>query len=184
MIRPLLVSFGALTLVTGLVYPVAITGIARVAFPRQAAGSLVVVDGQVRGSRLIGQATEDPRYFWSRPSPMSDYPTNAANSSGSTLAVSNPALAEAVTKRLKAVQASDPANPAPVPQDLVTASASGLDPHISPEAARWQVGRVARVRGLEATHLQALVERHVQRSLLGPSVVNVMELNVALDALR
>lgn len=183
MIRPLLVSFGALAILTGLAYPVAVTGAARVAFPRQAQGSLIVQDGQVRASRLIGQATEDPRFFWGRPSATGPFPTNAGASAGSTLAVSNPALKEAVGTRLAALQASDPGNPDPVPQDLVTASGSGLDPHLSPEAARWQVNRIARVRSLDPALLRALVDRHVERptfGLLGSARVNVNDLNAEL----
>lgn len=182
MLRPLFVSFGSLALLTGLVYPAAITGIARVAFPRQAGGSLLFVDGTVRGSSLIGQATEAPGYFWGRPSATNLFPTNAAASAGSTLALSNPALAEAVARRAQALRALNPGNVTHLPQDLVTASASGLDPHLSPEGARWQIPRVARARGLEPSRVQALVTRHVQTSLFAPSRVNVLELNLALDA--
>jgi len=182
LLRPLIVSFGSLALLTGLAYPGAVTGMARLIFPRQAGGSLLVVDGKVRGSSLIGQATEDPRYFWGRPSPTAPFPTNAAASTGSTLAPSNPALAEAVTKRTQNLRVSDPENLAPIPQDLVTASASGLDPHISPEGALWQIHRVARNQGMDSERLQALVASHIQRSPFGPPRVNALELNLALDA--
>lgn len=183
MLRPLLVSFGALALLTGLAYPAALSGLARLAFPQQAGGSLLVVDGQVRGSRLLGQATEDPRYFWGRPSATGAFPTNAGASGGSYLAPSNPALGEAVAKRVQALQASDPGQSEPIPQDLVTTSASGLDPHVSPEGARWQAPRVARQRHLATTEILALVDQHVQRSPFAPARVNVLELNAALDAL-
>lgn len=179
--RPLLVSFGALTLATGLAYPALVTGLARIAFPAKAGGSLVLQGGRVRGSGLIAQATEDPRYFWSRPSPTLPFPTNAGAGAGSTLAQSSPALREAVAARLRALRDSDPGHPDPVPQDLVTASASGLDPHISPEAAQWQVPRIARLRGLDPAHLQALVARHTWKGFPGPPRVEVLSLNLALD---
>lgn len=167
--RPLIVSFGSLVLVTGVAYPAVVTGLARITFPWKAQGSLVQVDGQVRGSRLIAQATEDPRYFWCRPSGTA------------TQAPSNPALREAVARRVQFLRESDPGNAAPIPQDLVTDSASGLDPHISPEAAAWQVSRVARLRGMDLKVVQALVDRHTERSLMSPARVNVLELNLALD---
>ncbi len=184
MLRPLLVSFGALTLLTGLLYPAAITAAARLAFPKQAGGSLLRVEGQVRGSRLVAQATEDPRYFWGRPSATATFPTHAGASGGSYQAPSNPALAEAVATRIKALQASHPDHTEPIPQDLVTASASGLDPHISPEGARWQAGRVARLRGLDLAAVLTLVDRHVERGAFIPARVNVLELNLALDTLE
>ncbi|BDU75556.1 potassium-transporting ATPase subunit KdpC [Mesoterricola sediminis] len=180
MLRPLLTAFAALTLATGVLYPLAATGLARALFPRQAAGSPIRVDGRVRGSRLIAQATEDPRWFWSRPSPTSGFPANAQASGGSTL--SGPALAEAVAARLRVLQASDP-GAGPVPQDLVTASGSGLDPHISLEAARWQAPRVARARGLDPGAVTRLAEARAFRPLLGRPVVNVLDLNLALDAM-
>lgn len=184
MLRPLLVSFGALTLLTGLAYPAALTGLARLAFPDQAGGSLIRLEGQVRGSRLVAQATEDPRYFWCRPSATGPFPTHAGASGGSYQAVSNPALAQAVAARAASLRASDPGNLDPVPQDLVTASASGLDPHLSPEGAQWQVPRVARLRGLEAQAVRDLVVRHTVRGALGGAHVNVLELNLALDQVR
>ena len=183
LIRPLLVSFGSLLLVTGVAYPAVVTGLARIVFPDRAGGSLVSVDGQVRGSRLIAQATEDPRYFWCRPSSTSPYPTHASASGGSTLAPSNPDLASAVSRRLQALRDSDPGHADPIPQDLVTVSASGLDPHISPEAARWQAPRVARTRQLPVEEVLKLVASMVSRSTLGPANVNVLELNLALDGL-
>ncbi len=183
MLRPLLASFGALALLTGLVYPAILTGLAGLVFPVPAGGSLRWVEGRVRGSTLVGQATQDPRYFWCRPSSTTPFPTHAAASGGSTLAPSNPALAEAVARRAQVLREADPGNPEPLPQDLVTASASGLDPHISPEGAHWQARRVARVRVLEVARVEALVNAYVQRSLLGPPQVNVLELNLALDAL-
>lgn len=181
MLRPLLVSFGALALLTGLLYPFAITAAARLTFPKQAGGSLLRVEGQVRGSRLLGQATEDPRYFWGRPSATATFPTNPGASGGSYLAPSNPALAEAIATRIQTLKASDPGQNQPIPQDLVTASASGLDPHISPEAARWQAARVARLRGMDPGAVLALVDRHVVRGAFAPARVNVLELNLTLD---
>ena len=183
MIRPLLISFGALTLLTGLAYPVAMTGASKLLFPKQAAGSLVIVGGQVRGSSLVGQATEDPRYFWSRPSATGTFQCNPEATGGSYLAPSNPALAEAVAKRIQALKASDPTQEAPIPQDLITASGSGLDPDISADAARWQVPRIAKARGIPPETVSNLVDGHVKRSLTGGSTVRVLELNVELDRL-
>lgn len=180
-LRPLLVSFSSLTLLTGLAYPAALTGVARLVFPFQSGGSLKVVNGQVRGSHLIAQATPDLRYFWCRPSATASFSTNAGASGGSYLAPSNPALAQAVAAQIQALRASDPGNSTAIPQDLVTASASGLDPHISPESARWQVERVARQRNLDISQVKTLVEQHVKRGL-EPARVNVLELNLALDA--
>ncbi len=182
-IRPLLVSFTALTLLTGVVYPLVVTGIARLVFPAQAAGSLIVRDGKPVGSALIGQNFSEPGHFWGRPSATSPMPYNAAASSGSNQGPLNPALTDAVKSRVAALRAADPGNTAPVPVDLVTASASGLDPHISPAAARYQVARVARARGLPAAQLQALVDRHTEHRLLGvigEPRVNVLLLNLAL----
>lgn len=179
--RPLLVSFATLTAATGLVYPALMTGLAQAAFPKQAQGSLLQVNGQVRGSKLIGQATTDPAYFWSRPSSTAPFPTNASASAGSTLAPSNPTLHQAITQRIEALRASDPGQTAPIPADLLTASASGLDPHLSPQAARWQAPRIARARGLALDQVLSLVEAHIHRPRLGPEVVNVLELNADLD---
>lgn len=182
--RPALVALLALTALTGLVYPLVVTGLAQALFPHQAGGSLIVEDGQVRGSALIGQAfADDPRWFWSRPSASAPFPDNAAASGGSNLGPTNPALVAAVQARIDALRAADPGNTAPVPVDLVTASASGLDPHISPAAAAWQAARVARARGLAPERVQALIVRFTEdRSLgvLGEARVNVLQLNLAL----
>ena len=184
-LRPALVLFLLLSLITGLAYPLLVTGIAQLAFPAQANGSLIVKDGKAVGSALIGQPFSDPKHFWSRPSATSPMPYNAANSAGSNLGPSNPALAEAVKARIDALRAADPGNPLPVPVDLVTASASGLDPHISRAAADYQLARVARATGLSAAAVRELVERHTQGAWLGfigEARVNVLQLNLALDA--
>jgi K+-transporting ATPase ATPase C chain len=173
-----------LTLVTGVAYPLVVTGIAQAIFPSQAHGSLIVKDGKVVGSKLTGQPFDDPKYFWSRPSATSPFPDNAGSSSGSNLSPTNPALITTVQGRVDALRAADPGNTAPVPVDLVTASGSGLDPHISPAAALYQVSRVARVRKLDPAAVRLLAERHTEgRSLgfLGEPRVNVLELNLALD---
>ncbi len=186
-LRPALVTFAALTLLTGLAYPLLVTGAGRLLFPRQAEGSLLRADGRVLGSRLIGQHTEDPKYFWGRLSATGDYPTNASNSSGSNLAPSNPELVKAAARRIQALRDADPGNTAPVPADLVTASSSGLDPHISPAAAAFQAARVARARGMTPERVQELVSRHTEGrflGLLGEPRVNVLELNLALDGLK
>lgn len=183
-IRPAVVMIVALTLLTGVLYPLAVTGIARLAFPAQARGSLVVRDGRIVGSRLVGQAFDQPEFFWGRPSATAPMPCNAAASSGSNLGPMNPAIAEAVRARIAALRAADPTATGRVPVDLVTASGSGLDPHISPAAALYQVPRVARARGLEPATLRALVERHVEGrtlGLLGEPRVNVLVLNLALE---
>jgi len=174
------------TLLTGAVYPAAITVVARLAFPRQASGSLIVRDGEEIGSSLLGQYTEDPKYFWGRLSATSPVPDNAAASSGSNLGPSNPALRDAVKARVAALRALDPTNTAAVPIDLATASGSGLDPHISPAAAEYQLARVARVRGIDTTTVRALVSAYTegrQLGILGEPRVNVLELNLALDRL-
>lgn len=183
LVRPLSVSFGALVLITGAIYPATVTGIAHAIFHDRAEGSLIRVEGRVRGSRLIAQATEGPRYFSCRPSATGPFPTNAAASAGSTLAASNPALGTSVIRRLRALRDTNPGQPDPVPQDLVSSSASGLDPHISPEAARWQAGRVAGARGLASAAIESLIEAHVEGGFLSPRRVNVLELNQAVDAL-
>jgi len=175
------------TLITGIAYPLVVTGIAQVAFKDQANGSLIEKDGKVLGSRLIGQPFSDPKYFWSRPSATSPLPYNGGSSSGSNQGPTNPALKEAVEGRVKALREAggDPAKPVPV--DLVTASGSGLDPHISPAAAEYQVARVARARNLPEDRVRELVQKHTQgRQLgfLGEPVVNVLTLNLALDSLR
>lgn len=186
LLRPALIVFALLMLITGIVYPLAMTGIAQFTMPRQANGSLIERDGQIIGSRLIGQAWSDPKYFWGRPSATSPMPDNALASGGSNLGPSNPALVEAVKARIETLRAANPGANGPVPMDLVTASASGLDPDISPQAALWQVPRVAKARGLSEQAVADLVERHVQGptlGLLGVPRVNVLELNLALDRL-
>lgn len=190
-LRPAFITLLLLTLAVGVVYPLAITVSGQVAFPHQADGSLIRIDGQVIGSELIGQAFDDPHYFWGRPSATGPFPYNAAASSGSNLGPSNDALTEAVQARLDALAAADQAlginNTAPVPVDLVTASGSGLDPHISPAAADYQALRVARARGLEVEEVRSLVAEHTegrQLGFLGEPRVNVLELNLALDALQ
>lgn len=185
-LRPALVLFTALSLITGLVYPLAVNGVAQLAVPDAANGSLILQDGKVVGSALIGQAFSDPGHFWSRPSATSPMPYNAANSAGSNLGPTNPALGDAVKARVAALRAADPGNSAPVPVDLVTASASGLDPHISRAAADHQAARVARVRGLPEQRVRELVEQHTELPLLGfigESRVHVLRLNLAVDAL-
>ncbi len=187
MLRPALTLFVVLSVITGLVYPLAVTGLAQAAFPSAANGSLIAQDGKPVGSELIGQPFSDPKHFWSRPSATSPMPYNAANSSGSNQGPSSPALADAVKGRLEALRATDPGNTSPVPVDLVTASASGLDPHISRAAADYQLSRVARVRGLPVERVQALVEQHTEQPLLGfigEPRVHVLRLNLALDATR
>jgi K+-transporting ATPase ATPase C chain len=190
-IRAAVLSLLLLTLLGGVAYPLVVWGIGQVAFPRQAAGSLIERDGHVVGSRLIGQNFDDPKYFWGRISATSntDSPAVAVpyfylNSGGSNLAPSNPALADQVKARADALRAADPANTAPIPVDLVTSSGSGLDPDISPAAAEYQVARVARVRGLNVTRVKQLVAEHTrgrQLGVLGEPRVHVLELNLALD---
>lgn len=185
LLRPALTLFVGLSLVTGLAYPVAVTGIAQMLFPDQANGSLIVQDGKAVGSALIGQAFTEPGHFWGRPSATAPMPYNAANSVGSNVAPTASALTDAVQARIDALRAADPGNTAPVPVDLVTTSASGLDPHISRAAADYQVARVARARGLPVATVQALVERHTEGRWLGfvgEPRVQVLQLNLALDA--
>ena len=186
LLRPAISLFVLLSALTGIAYPLAVTGVARIAFPDQAAGSLILQDGKPVGSRLIGQNFSDPAHFWGRPSATAPQPYNAGASSGSNLGPLNPALADAVKARIAALRAADPANQVPIPADLVTASASGLDPHISPAAAVWQAGRVAKARGLPETEVAKLIDAHTegrQWGIFGEPRVNVLELNLALDAL-
>jgi K+-transporting ATPase ATPase C chain len=190
--RPALVALLIFTGITGVVYPLVVTGIAQVVFPARANGSFILVDGQRVGSELIGQAFDAPEYFWGRLSATGTFAYNAFNadnltaSSGSNYGPINPALVEAAQARIDALRAADPGNTAPIPVDLVTASASGLDPHISPAAALYQVPRVARARGLSEEQVRALVEEHIegrQLGFLGEPRVNVLKLNLALEAL-
>ncbi len=183
-LRPALLVILAFTLLTGVVYPLAVTGVAQLVFPHQANGSLVERDGVAVGSTLIGQEFTDPGYFWGRLSATEDFPFNAASSSGSNLAPTNPELLDAARTRIEALRAADPGNTDPVPVDLVTGSGSGLDPHISPAGALFQAERVARARGMNLTAVQQLIERHTEGrtfGLLGEPRVNVLLLNLALD---
>ena len=173
-----------MSVVTGVVYPLVVTGIAQVAFPVAANGSLISVNGKAMGSSLIGQPFDDPNYFWSRPSATSPQPYNAMASSGSNQGPLNPALTDAVKDRIKALRDADPGNTAPVPVDLVTASGSGLDPHVSIAAAEYQAARVANARGLAADKVQSLIAAHTEGrtfGVLGEPRVNVLALNLALD---
>ena len=186
-LRRALVMLIVLTVITGVAYPLLVTGISQVAFHGKANGSLIERGDKAVGSTLIGQAFSDPKHFWGRPSATSPYPNNASASSGSNQGPLNPALTDAVSGRIKALHDADPDNTAPVPVDLVTASASGLDPHISPAAAEYQVNRVAKARKLEPLKVRDLVAQYTQgRQLgfLGEPRVNVLELNLALDALK
>jgi K+-transporting ATPase ATPase C chain len=187
LIRPATTILFFLTLITGILYPLAVTGLAQLLFPNQANGSLIVRDGNVLGSELIGQSFDDPKYFWGRPSATPGFPNNAAASSGSNLGPSNMALADRVKDRIAALHAADPGNTQPIPVDLVTASASGLDPHISLAAALYQVPRVVRLRGLAESAVLDLVNRHTegrQFGLFGEPRVNVLLLNLALDGIQ
>ncbi len=184
-IRQSIAMLALLTALTGIVYPLIVTGIAQVFFPQAANGSIIERDGKPVGSALIGQPFSDPRYFWGRPSATAPFPYNAAASAGSNLGPTNPALADAVRQRIDTLRAADPGNAAPVPIDLVTASASGLDPHISPAAAEYQVARVARARGLSLEAVRRRVEGATEKRqlrVLGEPRVNVLVLNLALDS--
>jgi len=186
-IRPAVVLLALFSLLTGLVYPLAVTGLAQAMFPAQANGSLIRQDGRIVGSALIGQPFADPRYFWGRPSATAPFPYNAAASSGSNFGPSNPALMDAVRARIAALRAADPGNTQAIPGDLATASASGLDPHISVAAALYQAPRVARARGLTSEAVAQLVAQHVegrQFGFLGEPRVNVLKLNLALDGVE
>jgi len=182
--KPALILLIALSILTGMIYPALVTGVANVVFPNQASGSLLESDGKVVGSRLIGQNFADPGHFWGRPSATGPMPYNAAASSGSNQGPLNPALEEAVKGRIAALQTSNPGQSAPIPVDLVTASASGLDPHISIAAALWQVPRIARERHVPEGEIRALVTAQTesrQLGFLGEPRVNVLTLNLALD---
>jgi K+-transporting ATPase ATPase C chain len=186
-LRPAIVILALFTLLTGVLYPLAVTGLAQAFFPWQANGSLIERNGQLIGSELIGQAFDDPRYFWGRPSATAPFPYNAAASSGSNLGPTNPALEEAVKRRIDALHTADPGNTLPVPVDLVTASGSGLDPNISVAAALYQVPRVARQRNLSEEQVRALVNKYTegrQFGFLGEPRVNALMLNMALDEIR
>lgn len=183
-IRPALVSFGLLTVLTGVVYPLVITGIGAAVFPHRVSGSLIVKDGKTIGSLLIGQNFTDPKYFRGRPSATGTMPYNPLASAGTNQGPLNPALTDAVKARIESLRAADPGNSAAVPVDLVTASASGLDPHISVAAANYQAARVARIRGLQVDQVTQLIVKHTEGrwlGLLGEPRVNVLALNLALD---
>lgn len=183
LLRPALVVFSALTVLTGIAYPLAVTAVGQAAFPARAAGSLIFRDGRAVGSELIGQQFTDPGHFWGRPSATADVPYNAMASGGSNLGPSSPALTDAVRTRIAALRAAHPGHTGAIPIDLVTASASGLDPHISPAAAYYQAPRIARARGVPVEQVRALIERHMEGPLLGligEPRVNVLKLNLAL----
>lgn len=186
LLRPALAMFLLITAITGIVYPLLATAISRAAMPAQAAGSLIEKDGKVAGSELIGQSFTDAKYFWGRLSATSPQPYNGAASSGSNLGPMNPALLDNAKARIEALRVADPTNSSPIPVDLVTASASGLDPHITPAAAGYQAARVARVRNLDVARVQQLIAAHTegrQWGLFGEPRVNVLLLNLALDRL-
>jgi K+-transporting ATPase ATPase C chain len=186
-LRPVLMIFLLLTVATGIVYPLIVTGVAQLVFPEKANGSLIQKEGGYAGSELIGQPFDDPKYFWGRLSATPDFPYNSASSSGSNLGPSNPALVDAVKARVEALQKADPGNQSSIPIDLVTSSGSGLDPHVSPAAALYQVPRVARARGLSEDQVRHLVEKFTeprQWGFLGEPTVNVLKLNLALDHLQ
>jgi K+-transporting ATPase ATPase C chain len=183
-IRQSVVMLLALTVITGVLYPLVVTGLAQLLFPHAANGSLIERDGKALGSELIGQPFSDPKYFWSRPSATSPFADNSASSSGSNLGPTNPALQAAIKQRVDALHSADPGNTAPIPVDLVTASGSGLDPHISPASAAYQVARVARVRGLSKAEVEKFVSAATEKrtfGILGEPRVNTLVLNLALD---
>ncbi len=183
-IRPAIVLFLTMSAITGIIYPVVVTGLAQLLFPDQAAGSLIMRNGHAVGSMLIGQPFSDPKYFWSRPSATTPQPYNPIGSTGSNLGPLNPALTDGIKSHIDALRAADPTNRARVPVDLVTASASGLDPEISLAAAHYQAGRIARARGMSLERVDALIASHARGRVLGflgEPRVNVLELNLALD---
>ncbi len=184
MIRTALMSLLVFTILTGIVYPLVVTGIAQAVFPHQANGSIIMKDGKAVGSKLLGQQFEDPKYFWGRLSATTPYPYNGGSSSGSNLGPNNPDLMKAVQARIDALRTADPGNDAKIPGDLVTASASGLDPQISPAAAEYQIHRVAQARGLDEAVIRDIIARNTTGrwlGMIGEPVVNVLELNLALD---
>jgi K+-transporting ATPase ATPase C chain len=192
-LRPALTIFALLSIITGVIYPLLVTGVAQVIFPHQANGSLIIIDGRTFGSELIGQQFDEPNYFWGRISATGTFPYNAFNvenltgSSGSNYGPMNPALQEMVQARIDALQAADPNNTLPIPVDLVTASGSGLDPHMSVAAALYQVSRVAAARGLSEAEVTSLVEQYTegrQFGIFGEPRVNVLLLNLALDGIQ
>lgn len=187
LVRPAISLFLLLSVITGLAYPLAVTGIAQAVFHEAAGGNVLFKDGKPVGSSLIGQNFAEPRYFWGRPSATAPQPYNATASGGSNLGPLNPALVDAVKARIEALKAVDPNNRQPIPVDLITASASGLDPHISPAAAQYQAARVALARNLQLDIINTLIEQHTddrQWGFFGEPRVNVLELNLALDSLR
>lgn len=187
LLRPALGLFCLLSILTGIAYPLAVSGIAQLLFPRQAHGSLIVRDGTVIGSDLIGQSFSDPKFFWARPSATGGWPNNGMASGGSNLGPLNPALVNGVKARIATLKSADATQDRPMPLDLVTASASGLDPDISPAAAHYQAPRVARLRGLELTLVDRLIVQHTSKrqwGWLGDARINVLELNLALETLR
>ncbi len=187
MMRTAVMSLLVFTILTGLIYPMAVTGISQVIFPDQANGSIVMKNGRPIGSALVGQQFSDPKYFWGRPSATSPYPYNGRGSSGSNFGPNNADLLKAVQQRVDALHEADPGNRAKIPVDLVTASGSGLDPHISPAAAAYQVQRVARLRGMDKAKISALVAANTEErrlGIMGEPVVNVLRLNMALDELK
>ncbi len=186
-LRPAVILFALLTLLTGVLYPLAVHAVAQSIFVERANGSLIEQGGRAIGAQWIGQEFRSPRYFWGRPSATSAFPYDASSSSGSNLGPTNPALIDAVKARVARLRASDPTNTEPIPIDLVTSSASGLDPHISPASAHWQAARIARERALDVERVHELVREHVERrtfGILGEPRVNVLELNLALDTLH
>jgi potassium-transporting ATPase KdpC subunit len=187
LMRPAVSLLVVMTLLLGIVYPFAITGVAKLVFPRQAAGSLIYEDGKLLGSTLIGQSFSDPKNFWGRPSATTPQPYNGLGSTASNSGPLNPALIDAVKANVKALHDADPDNRGPIPVDLVTASASGLDPDVSPAAVEYQAARVARARHLELVQVEALIKAHVRErlfGLIGERRINVLELNLALDRLQ
>jgi potassium-transporting ATPase KdpC subunit len=184
LLRPAVSLLVLMTILLGIVYPLLITGVAKLAFPRQAEGSLIDRDGQLIGSTLIGQSFSDPKYFWGRPSATTPQPYNGLASSGSNSGPLNPALLDAVKANIKALRDADPDNHQPIPVELVTASGSGLDPDISPAAAQYQAARVARARNLDRARVETLIKAHQRErlfGLIGERRINVLELNLALD---